>query len=323
MCTAISYKTKDHYFGRNLDLEYHYNETVTITPRQYPFHFRKTNDLNRHYAIIGMATVENGYPLYYDATNECGLSIAALNFPGNAHYSPHISDGYNIAPFELIPWILAKCKTVCDAKAYIDKINLIDICFNDKYPQTPLHWLLSDKTESITIEPMKKGLIIYNNPVKVLTNSPPFDYHLNHLSNYINLTTQIPINRFSDKIKLIPYSNGMGAMGLPGDLSSSSRFVKAAFTKLNSVCGNSEGESVGQFFHILSSVEQQNGCVKIGEMFEKTVYSSCCNTDKCIYYYRTYNNSQITAVNLFHQDIESKDIITFPLMQSQQIRYEN
>ena len=88
MCTAISYKTKDHYFGRNLDLEYSYVESVTVTPRNYPFHFRKERDFPKHYAMIGMAYVQDDYPLYYDATNEKGLSIAALNFPQNAHYKP-------------------------------------------------------------------------------------------------------------------------------------------------------------------------------------------------------------------------------------------
>ena len=88
MCTAITYKTKHHYFGRNLDLEVSYGEKVTITPRNFPFHFRKVKDLKYHYAMIGVATVVDNVPLYYDATNEKGLSMAGLNFPGNADYKP-------------------------------------------------------------------------------------------------------------------------------------------------------------------------------------------------------------------------------------------
>ena len=323
MCTAISYKTNDHYFGRNLDLEYNYKETVTITPQMYPFNFRKTAALGCHYAMIGMATVANNYPLYYDATNEHGLSMAGLNFPGNAFYQKTAGCGNNIAPFEFIPWILSRCKTVEETRIYLNDINLLDISFSNDYPQSPLHWIISDKKESITVEPMEQGLIVMDNPVGVLTNNPPFDYHLYHLSNYLNLTTEVPANRFSGQIDLRPYSSGMGSIGLPGDLSSSSRFIKATFTKLNSVCDGSEAESVSQFFHILSSVEQQRGCVKLGEKFEKTVYSSCCNTDKCIYYYKTYDNSQITAVHLLHENLDGKNLITYPLLQKQQIRYEN
>ena len=86
MCTAITYKTKDHYFGRNLDFEISYGEMVVITPRNYPFKFRKHQEINKHYSIIGMGIVADNYPLYFDATNEKGLSMAGLNFPQNADY---------------------------------------------------------------------------------------------------------------------------------------------------------------------------------------------------------------------------------------------
>ena len=324
MCTAISFTTKDHYFGRNLDLEYSYIETVTITPRNYPLLFRKKESLNTHYAMIGIAYVHNGYPLYYDATNEMGLSMAGLNFPGNADYKPEISEKDNITPFEFIPWILGQCSTVKDAKVLLDKINLLEEHYNNKLPLSPLHWMISDRESSITVESVKDGLKIYENPVGVLTNNPTFDMQLFHLNNYMNLSPQKPENRFSDKVKLTRYSNGMGALGMPGDWSSQSRFVKTAFTKLNSVCGDSEPESVSQFFHILGSVEHQRGCVDMGNnLYEITLYSSCCNTDKGIYYYRTYENSQITAVDMFRENLDKNKVITYPLIKEQQIKWQN
>ena len=112
MCTAITYKTKDHYFGRTLDLEYTYEEQVTVTPRNYEFRFRMKKTMKSHYAIIGMAMVEDNYPLYYEATNEYGLSMAGLNFPGNAVYFKPRSDRTNIASFELIPWILSQYRSL-------------------------------------------------------------------------------------------------------------------------------------------------------------------------------------------------------------------
>ena len=324
MCTAISFTTKDHYFGRNLDLEYSYIETVTITPRNYPLLFRKKESLNTHYAMVGIAYVHNGYPLYYDATNEMGLSMAGLNFPGNADYKPEISEKDNITPFEFIPWILGQCSTVKDAKVLLDKINLLEEHYNNKLPLSPLHWMISDRESSITVESVKDGLKIYENPVGVLTNNPTFDMQLFHLNNYMNLSPQKPENCFSDKVKLERYSNGMGALGMPGDWSSQSRFVKTAFTKLNSVCGTSEEESVSQFFHILGSVEHQRGCVDMGNnLYEITLYSSCCNTDKGIYYYRTYENSQITAVDMFRENLDGEKVITYPLIKEQQIKWQN
>ena len=324
MCTAISFTTKDHYFGRNLDLEYSYIETVTITPRNYPLLFRKKESLNTHYAMIGIAYVHNGYPLYYDATNEMGLSMAGLNFPENADYKPEMPEKDNITPFEFIPWILGQCSTVKDTKVLLDKINLLEEHYNNKLPLSPLHWMISDRESSITVESVKDGLKIYENPVGVLTNNPTFDMQLFHLNNYMNLSPQKPENCFSDKVKLERYSNGMGALGMPGDWSSQSRFVKTAFTKLNSVCGTSEEESVSQFFHILGSVEHQRGCVDMGNnLYEITLYSSCCNTDKGIYYYRTYENSQITAVDMFRENLDKNKVITYPLIKEQQIKWQN
>ena len=323
MCTAITYRTKDHYFGRNLDLEYSYQEAVTVTPRNYPFIFRKVPEISNHFAMIGMALVIDEYPLYYDATNECGLSMAGLNFPGNAVYQSFKTNADNITPFEFIPWILSQCKTVDHAKKLLKRLNLLDVSFSVEYPLSPLHWIISDQEKSITVEPMSDGLKIFDNPVGVLTNNPPFDYHMHNLKNYLNLTREPPENRLAPDIDLTPYSRGMGAIGLPGDLSSASRFIKAAFTKLNSLSSDSESESISQFFHILGSVAQQRGCVKVGNGYEKTVYSSCCNTDKGIYYYTTYENSQITGVNMHQIDLDGHKPVGYPLVVTQQIRMEN
>ena len=324
MCTAVTYRTRDHYFGRNLDLEYSYQETVTITPRNFPFVFRRMGELPTHYALIGMAYVTGGCPLYYDATNEAGLSMAGLNFPGNAVYFPETEGKDNVTPFEFIPWVLGQCATVQEARALLDRISLLDECFNPELPLSTLHWIISDRDESVVVESMADGLHVWENPVGVLTNNPPFDFHMTYLSNFMALSTEQAENHFSKTMELKPYSRGMGAMGLPGDLSSASRFIKAAFTRLNALSGESESESVSQFFHILGSVEQQRGCVHMGGgKYEITIYSSCCNTDKGIYYYTTYENSQITGVDMHHEDLDGRELISYPLVTGQQINMQN
>lgn len=303
MCTAISFLTKDHYFGRNLDLEYSYSETVTITPRNFPLHFRHKETLGKHYSIIGMAYVQDNYPLYYDATNEKGLSMAGLNFPENADYKPLSSDKDNIAPFEFIPWILAQCESLKDAKKLLANINLINEDFSPSLPLTPLHWIITDRTESITVESTKAGFQIHTNPLGVLTNNPPF---AQQMSNW---------NQYHSK-----YCPSM----LPGDLSSESRFIRAACLKHNSICNGSEPESVSQFFHFLSNLEYIKGCQRAkNDSYKITVYSSCCNTDQGIYYYKTYNNSQISAVNMHHEDLNGGQLTSYPLIKTVQYHWQN
>lgn len=324
MCTAATYRTKDHYFGRTLDYEVSYGEEVVVTPRNFPFHFRHMGGLSSHYAIIGMATVAGEYPLYYDATNEKGLSMAGLNFPGNADYKPMAEGKDNVATFELIPWLLGQCATVEEAKAYLARMNLANTPFSPQFPVSPLHWIIADRECAITVESVREGIRIYDNPVGVLTNNPPFDYQMTNLTNYMSLSTEPPENHFSDQLDLTPYSRGMGMLGMPGDLSSASRFVRVAFTKLHSVSGTSESESISQFFHILGSVAQQRGCVHMGEgKYEITIYTSCCNTDRGIYYYTTYENSQITGVDLHRENLDGQQLSRYPLMTGQRIHMQN
>lgn len=323
MCTAVTFSTKDHYFGRNLDYEHSYRESVTITPRNFIFHFRRMPPMEHHYAMIGMATVTAGYPLYYEATNEYGLSIAGLNFPHSAKYMPEKPGKDNVAPFELIPWILCNCRNVPEAEEKLANMNLVNIPFSQEYPLTPLHWILADQERALTIEQTADGLHVYHNPIGVLTNEPPFFFHMIHLQNFLNVSNTEPVNRFAPNLPLKAYSRGMGGIGLPGDLSSSSRFIKAAFTKLNSVSEDTESASISQVFHILGSVAQQQGCVKVDKSYEKTIYTSCCNTTKGIYYYTTYENSQITGIRLHGADLGSNRLVCYPLVTGQQIRMEN
>ena len=212
MCTAITYASGDHYFGRNLDLDHSYNETVTVAPRGFPFAFRRAATLKEHYAMIGMAFVVENYPLYYDATNEKGLSMAGLNFPASAFYGPEKDGPDNISPFEFIPWLLGQCANLAEARKLLARIHLVNIPFSARLPLSPLHWLIADQTGAIVVEAMREGLKIYEDPVGVLTNEPPFDYQMFHLNNHMQLTREAPRNSFAEGLSLKPYCLGMGAL---------------------------------------------------------------------------------------------------------------
>lgn len=173
MCTAATYQTKDFYMGRTLDYEFSYGEEITITPRYYPFHFKHGAVLEDHYAMIGMAHVAENYPLYYEGANEKGLAMAGLNFVGNAAYGHQMDDKDNIAVFELIPWLLGQCASVADVRKLVKTLNIVDTVFSPQFPNAQLHWLIADANEAITMECMKDGLHIYDNPVGVMTNIRP------------------------------------------------------------------------------------------------------------------------------------------------------
>ena len=324
MCTAATYKTKNFYFGRTLDYEFSYGDEVTVTPRNFCFRFRHMSEVKTHYAMIGMAYVADDYPLYYDAVNEKGLGMAGLNFVGNAKYQDVQTDRENVAQFEFIPWILSQCATVLEARKALEKMNLVGTPYSEKLPCASLHWMIADKDAAIVVECVEDGLHVYDNPVGVLTNNPPFPVQMFMLNNYMHVSPSQPENHFAKELPLAAYSRGMGGLGLPGDLSSASRFAKVAFTKMHAISGESEAESVSQFFHILGSVEQQRGCCEVEPgKYEITIYTSCVNADKGIYYYTTYENHQIQAVDMHRENLDGDTLRRYPLINEEQIRVVN
>jgi len=318
MCTAISYLNTDHYFGRTLDYEHGFGEEIVFTPRNFPLPFRQLPTLAHHHAILGMAHLEDGYPLYYDAMNETGLCMAGLNFVGFARYDTRGRD--KAAPFEFIPWVLGQCKTVDQARILLTHTALTETDFSDRLPAARLHWLIADRTGSIVVEPLSDGLHIHDDPVGVLTNNPTFPEQLHHLANFAHLSPLPP--RKPLPFGLEPVSRGTGAVGLPGDLSSQARFVRAAFAKLHPQCP--QQETLSQFFHILGSVEQVRGCCRLENgTLPHTIYTSCCNATRGIYYYTTYRNRRITAIDMNRENPEGRALVRYPLMTEEDILLQN
>lgn len=304
MCTGLSL---NNYFGRNFDYEISYNEQVAISPRNYEFQFKNIDSIKTHNAIIGIAVGGMDYPLYYDAYNEKGLGMAGLNFPDYAEYSSEIVDGkVNLAEFELIPYVLSNAENVSEAKKLFDNINITDQSFSKEFPISSLHWMVADKSgASFTVESTADGIKITDNPVGVLTNSPTFDLQIFNLKNYIKLSNKNPEYTFLDCGE---YSRGMGGMGLPGDFSSMSRFVKTVFVKNFS----KDFISLSQFFHILNSVAQPRGSTEVEEgKYEYTIYSSCMDFDKNIFHYKTYDEISINSVDFNNYISSDKDNIIY------------
>ena len=321
MCTCVWAGGK--YFGRNLDVENSYGETVTIMPRNYNISFSNGEKIKTKYALIGMAYVSEDYPLFFDCGNEKGLCVAALNFPDFAVYNKPKENYINIASYEFITYITSNFASIDELMPYLKKVNITDNSFSKELPAKPLHFMISDRYRTIVAEPTEGGLKIYDNPTGVMTNAPSFDFHLMSLNNYMSLSNGDAKNTFSKNLNLNCYSKGMGAIGLPGDYSSVSRFVKATFVKDNTIFGKDEKNNINRFFDILYSVKMPYGCINSPLGYEFTSYSCCIDTLNMIYYYTTIDNSTITSVDIKKEDLESKKLIKYQLIQNQNIFMQN
>lgn len=303
MCTAVG---DSNFFGRTLDIDRSYGEEVILTPRKFAFNFLHEEMSRSHFAIMGMACEAKGIPLYFDAVNEQGLCIAGLNFPENAVYHQCVSDKHNVASFELIPWVLCRCATIEEAAKLLSKTNITADSFSADLPTTPLHWIVTDGSRSLTVESVVDGLKIYENPFGVLTNNPPFPYHISHVAEYMHLSPVSPKNTLCPHLCLEEYSFGFGALGLPGDFSSASRFIRAVFLKNHASVADDRAGEINRFFHIMDSVGVPKGCVINDAGREHhTVYTSCIDRGELSYHFTTYDCRKIRGASMKNSDLDA------------------
>lgn len=325
MCTTTAFINDSLYFGRNMDLDWGFGQHVVIMPRAFPYETKQEGILEKHYAMIGMAAVIEESPLYADAVNEFGLCGAGLNFPESASYSKVLCRSrHNITPYELIPWVLGKCSCISEARELLKNTSIYAEPFSEDVPLTPLHWHFADKTGSLVLEATGDGMHIYDDPADVLTNDPPLDFHITNLCHYLNLTAETPQNCLTEITGSQLYGKGLGGFGLPGDYSPSSRFVRAAYLMKNSPAADNAADNIAQVMAVLSSAAVPKGSVRPdGKSDYCTIYSACLDAERGIYYYRTYNNSQLSGVKLLNEDIDGSELYRFYPEMNQQVRWEN
>ena len=311
MCTAIAYNAKTFFFGRTLDADRDYGAEVVVMPRNFPLSLRHIRGSIRKYAVVGAAIVSGGYPLFFDGMNERGLCAAGLNFIGNAHYFPAKSGKTNLAQFEFIPYVLGSFASADEAAAALENINITPESFSPDLPPAELHWLIADGSRTLTVECTSSGLNVYENPAGVLTNNPPFLYHMQNLANYMSLSARPPQNNFAKGLSLSPYGAGLGAFGLPGDFSPQSRFVRAAFVRGNAPASLEGEEALGMFFDVLSSVEVPRGACRTENGGFYTRYSCCMDACSGNYYIVTHARRAPAAVNLFAEEAEGEKLLRF------------
>ena len=329
MCTALSIKSDEgkYFFGRNMDLAYTFNQAVMIIPKSFQFKDKVTGHMiTNNRAIIGMGTVIDNHPTIADGMNENGLACAGLNFAGYAYWEKEPVEGKtNIGPYDFIQWVLSNHDTIEEVKKDIENIELVDIPLNEKTPCPTLHWMISDKTgKSIVVEKTKNKFAFYDNTVGVMTNNPTFDWHLTNLNEYLYLTPNYPNDtKWSDQ-ELTPLGIGAGSLGIPGDFAPASRFVRIAYIRAHMTSVKNDIQAVTQFFHMLDYVKMVKGGVITKDGLEDlTLYSSCMDQHEGIYYYKSYDNNRISAVDMKKEKLEGKELKIFPYPTTQDINYQN
>lgn len=291
MCTAISVFSNGLYFGRTMDVSRPFEGRVVTVPRKYALPETFGCPLTQHYAITGMAAVVDGYPLFADGFNEAGLCMAALSFPKSAVYvQSQQEDKTAITSFELIPHILGLCESVRQARALLRSIAVSGKSFREDIPSTPLHWLIADGSEALVVEAVAEGLMLYEAEWGILTNEPPYPFHKTNAELNARLSAEDTLDS--------PVTHGLGAIGLPGDWSSPSRFIRGGFLlrscQLTAECG--EEERVAHVLELLSAIAPPRGAVMtFGGEAHHTHYTCCMNPQSGIYYLRKYGKLSVEA----------------------------
>lgn len=329
MCTGLALETKDglHLFGRNMDIEYSFNQSIIFIPRNFKC-VNKSNkkELTTKYAVLGMGTILDDYPTFADGMNEKGLGCAGLNFPVYVSYSKEDIEGKtNIPVYNFLLWVLANFSSVEEVKEALKNANIVDIPISENIPNTTLHWMISDITgKSIVVEQTKEKLNVFDNNIGVLTNSPTFDWHVANLNQYVSLRyNQVPEFKLGDQ-SLTALGQGTGLVGLPGDFTPASRFVRVAFLRDAMIKNDKDSIDLIEFFHILNNVAMVRGSTRtIEEKSDLTQYTSCMCLEKGIYYYNTYESNQINAIDINKENLDGNEIKTYKYNKTLSINHVN
>ena len=294
MCTAIFYKSSGSFFGRTLDHPLSYGEAPMVIKRGYGIRLRYLGDLKFGGDAICMGIARGGFPLIFDGVNEFGVGIAGLNFPRSARFFEEKKGYLNLASYEVIPYILSQAQSTAQACDILTRVNITPDKFDTDTTGATLHFIVADKNKSIIAEQTDEGMRIYDNRFGALTNEPPYPAQCLFMNRYKGLSDR---EKQCEFFKEDPHSFGEGSIGLPGDLSSPSRFVRAAFGIKFGTAGYKE-EALMTAMHILESVSVIRGTVKDGTDGYKTQYLSIMDLDSFSYYYRRYDDLSLNKVSL-------------------------
>jgi choloylglycine hydrolase len=320
-CTGIELIAKDGTAinGRTVEFGKPVNPNILLIPRNFEFQSTLPDGsiggltYKSKYAVIGGAIEQTKDVV--DGLNEAGLSVGAFYFPGYASY-PQLNRSnkkHALSPLDFPNWLLTQFATLDEVKAGIKNIVIAPTPFKLWGVVPPFHYVVYDKSgKSIVIEPVNGQLVVHDNPLGIITNSPTFDWQMTNLRNYINLS---PVNVTAEEIKgvtLKQFGEGSGLHGLPGDFTPPSRFVRAAIFSTSATPSATPTETVFQVFHILNQFDIPVGAIRSNyettNVADSTLFTSVKDPTNLIYYFRTYDDQNLRAVHLKSFDPNGKNI---------------
>lgn len=327
-CTGISLTSRDssHVVARTIEWGgSNLNSLYVVVPRGYEQQSYTPQGVDgmkftARYGYVGLAVELEAFVA--EGINEVGLSAGLFYFPGYGKYPAFdpAQKEHSIADLQLVSWVLGRCQTVEDVKAEIQKVRVIAT-----YPQaSTVHWRFTDRSgRQIVLEIIDEKPIFYENKLGVLTNSPGFEWQLSNLNNYVNLVPGAAPQQPFGGIELAPFGAGSGFLGLPGDITPPSRFVRAAFYQNTAPQQDSGLNTVLQCFQILNNFD-----IPIGIEFNKgttptdipsaTQWTSAIDITHRIIYFRTMYNSTIRKIDLNDIDFGTVKYRSHPLDEIKQ-----
>lgn len=306
MCTAITMKTArgECFFGRTMDFSYPLDPQLYVMPENYRWSDAMDTVLfyNR-YRFMGIGQ-EIPQITFADGVNEMGFAAAALYFPGYARYSgleeAEVSGKTPVAAVDLVHFLLGSCGSVEAAAEMLDAIEIIGVADSVTRSVAPLHWIIADESgDCAVIEQTDRGLQLFDNPLGVLSNSPDFVWQMTNLRNYMNLSQDQMLPAKWGPVNLVPFGQGGGSLGLPGDFTPPSRFVRAAFLKSHTTAPQDTRAAVVAGFHVLESVSIPKGVVRTARGTDDyTQYTAFMDIMSKTYYIKTYEDSCVSVAVL-------------------------
>ncbi|HEY7327837.1 MAG TPA: choloylglycine hydrolase family protein [Gemmataceae bacterium] len=319
-CTGITIKPKDGsvIFARTLEFAVDLKSTILIVPRGREYVGSTPTEQpglrwKNKFGIVGMNALNT--PVIVDGLNEKGLHAGLFYFPDFAKY-PEVKAAEidkTIAPWELGTFLLGTCSDVKEAVAAAKQVRVGKVVQRDFGFALPVHFILTDaKGNCVVLEYLAGELKVFDNPLGVVTNSPSFDWHLTNLSNDVNLTvSNVPKLAMGGK-ELKALGQGSGMLGLPGDFTPPSRFVRAVFFSKSALPVDTAKEGVLQAFHILNQFDIPKGAARSAEqgkvLADYTSWTSAADLRNLRYYFRTYDNSRIRTIDLKAAALNAKEI---------------
>ncbi|WP_175777325.1 choloylglycine hydrolase family protein [Burkholderia anthina] len=317
MCTSFVIRTKDEQvvYGRTMEFAQDLQSRPIAIPVGKHFHALHTEgkhglDWTAKHAAVGM----NGLDLsvLVDGVNDKGLAGGILYFPGFARFAPLTTENTAraMAPWDFLTWALTLFKSVKEVKAALPEIVVADIPHPAFGGAPPVHYTLHDAHgESIVVEPIDGVLRVHDNPLGVMTNSPPLDWHLTNLRNYLNLSRVTPtsrtlsLSRDSQHVTLESLGQGGGMIGLPGDISPPARFVRAVGYATSVQTPASGADAVRLAEHIVNAFDIPKGWIKEDvdhdePVYEYTQWMTIADLSARKYYFRTYDDTVLRVIDV-------------------------